>query len=184
MSTKRSAEEENGGSAEKKAKEEGPVEGAYLALPIVPSIVSHDAENHMKWVVANIPTAEQLGETFKDDKGLVMHGVVAITNKHAKQHVYFGDAGCAMGGNAENDKSTLAKNELCKGLQLHLNLNDAASAKLAWTKATEDGKATVLLPFEAAPWGAMFGLLRDPFGFVWAFCSDLPPKEEESKDAA
>jgi len=154
---------------------------------VVPSIVSHDAEAHMAWVLENIPTAQQMGETFKDDKGLVMHGVVAITNKHAKQHVYFGDAKCLMGNatTPENDASTLAdKNDLCKGLQLHLNLDDAQAAKEAWKKATDQGKATVLLPFEAAHWGAMFGLLRDPFGFVWAFCSDLPKDDAAAAASA
>mmetsp|Transcript_34197 Transcript_34197/g.109814 ORF Transcript_34197/g.109814 Transcript_34197/m.109814 type:complete len:94 (+) Transcript_34197:598-879(+) len=84
-----------------------------------------------------------------------------------------------MGMSEENKKSMLAVKEYCKGLQLHMNFDDVDVAKAGFKRATEDGNATVLMPFEPAFWGSMFGLLRDPFGFVWAFCSNLPPKEGE-----
>jgi len=97
-----------------------------------------------------------------------------------------GDAKCLFGNEQEEHaKSSLAGPEdLCKGMQLHLNIDTAAEGQAAWAKATAGG-GTVLLPFEAAFWGAMFGVLRDPFGFAWAFCSSLPPKEDgDAEDRA
>ena len=88
---------------------------------------------------------------------------------------------CMDGGSlmsSENKKSMLDSGEYCKGIQLHLNLDDIDVAKAAFKKATETGNATELMPFEPAFWGAMFGLFRDPYGFVWAFCTHLPPKDD------
>lgn len=146
-------------------------EGKYEALPIVPSIVSHGAERHMAWVLKNIPNASQIGEVYKDKEGYLMHAVVGIKNKNAQTHMYFGDAMC--------NKHIMKEGDTCAGIQLHMNLDEADTAKEAWDKV--EG-ATVLEPFAPAFWGAMFGLIKDPFGYVWAFCSPLP--KDHAADAS
>lgn len=162
-SEKRSAE-----NKEEDAKKGKYEEAAYLALPIVPSIVSHGAEKHMAWVLKNIPNTKQVGEAFKDKDGHLMHAVVAISNKNAQTHIYFGDAMCT--------KHHMKDGDLVGGVHLHMNLDAADKAKEAWDNV-EGG--TVLEDFTPAFWGAMFGLVKDPFGYVWAFCSPLPEKAAE-----
>ena len=51
---------------------------------------------------------------------------------------------------------------------LIVNLDKPADVDAAMAKAEKAG-AAVIAPAEDVFWGARFGILRDPFGHVWAF---------------
>lgn len=48
---------------------------------------------------------------------------------------------------------------------ISLSGDDEAELKGFWSKLTEG--ATIIVPFEKAPWGGTFGMLSDKFGVRW-----------------
>ena len=57
---------------------------------------------------------------------------------------------------------------------LHLEVPDADAA---WNRALDAG-AAVHFPIADQFWGARYGQLKDPFGFVWSVASPLAPPVE------
>ncbi len=55
--------------------------------------------------------------------------------------------------------------EPIKGVVLHI----ASSTPRDWWKRAVDAGLTITLPLEVAPWGDLYGQLRDPFGVTWGF---------------
>ncbi len=52
-------------------------------------------------------------------------------------------------------------------MSIALNFNDEAEAKRCFAGLGETGK--IVQPLIAAPWGALFGIVHDEFGFSWMF---------------
>jgi PhnB protein len=63
----------------------------------------------------------------------------------------------------------LADNETAEDMrmQLHLSYLDKAEMERAFYKMAEDG--TVVQPLKTEFWGAVFGVVKDPFGITWQF---------------
>ena len=57
---------------------------------------------------------------------------------------------------------------------LHLEVPDADAA---WSRAVDAG-ATVHFPIADQFWGARYGQVTDPFGFIWSLASPLAPPTE------
>ncbi|WP_424936182.1 MULTISPECIES: VOC family protein [Bacteria] len=52
-----------------------------------------------------------------------------------------------------------------QGISVSLSGTDADALRAAWDKLSDGG--TVAMPFERAPWGALFGMFTDRFGIQW-----------------
>eukprot|EP00300_Choanocystis_sp_HF-7_P030297 c39097_g1_i1.p2 GENE.c39097_g1_i1~~c39097_g1_i1.p2 ORF type:complete len:195 (-),score=42.95 c39097_g1_i1:14-562(-) len=57
-------------------------------------------------------------------------------------------------------------------MTLHLNL-EVGQADVWFNRAVDAG-CTVVMPIEDTFWGARYGLVRDPYGHVWAVMHNLP----------
>jgi PhnB protein len=51
------------------------------------------------------------------------------------------------------------------GVAVSISGDDEAKLRGFWERLSEDG--TVEMPFEPAPWGAVFGMCVDRFGTSW-----------------
>jgi len=52
-----------------------------------------------------------------------------------------------------------------QGISVSLSGTDADALRAAWDKLSAGG--TITMPFEQAPWGALFGMFTDRFGIQW-----------------
>jgi PhnB protein len=52
-----------------------------------------------------------------------------------------------------------------QGVVLHV----ASSTPRVWWQRAVDAGLEITLPLEVAPWGDLYGQLRDPFGVTWGF---------------
>jgi PhnB protein len=52
-----------------------------------------------------------------------------------------------------------------QGVVLHI----ASSTPRVWWQRAVDAGLEITLPLEVAPWGDLYGQLRDPFGVTWGF---------------
>ena len=95
-------------------------------------------------------------QTFKEahaaqtpeQEDLIMHGQLITPD------------GMTLMASDDPDSATESKN-----VSIAISGEDEASLRTYWDKLV-DG-ATVIVPFEASPWGDTFGMLTDRFGVRW-----------------
>ena len=120
---------------------------------IVPTIMSPDSIKHIAWI-KNVFNAQQKEIYHSSDNKTVMHCSLIVN----KGYIYLNDRSTAMEKKAINDEKE------SRGTILHLELEDP---KPFWKNALNNG-ATVVEDLKQQTWGALYGSIRDPFGFVWA----------------
>lgn len=107
--------------------------------------------------------AEEVMRMPSDDGKKLMHADLTIFGQQvllADEFPEFGNvkSPIALGGTTFN---------MIVGLEAPADV-DAAIAK------AEKAGASVVMPAEDQFWGARFGMVRDPFGHLWAFNADKP----------
>ena len=60
------------------------------------------------------------------------------------------------------------------GISVSVSGDDEAALQAYWNALSEGG--TVVMPFEAPPWGGRFGMLTDRFGIDWMLARNAPPQ--------
>lgn len=107
--------------------------------------------------------AEEVMRMPSEDGAKLMHAEISVFGQQvllADEFPEFGNvkSPIALGGTTFN---------MIVGLEAQADV-DAAIAK------AEKAGASVVMPAEDQFWGARFGMVRDPFGHLWAFNADKP----------
>jgi len=107
--------------------------------------------------------AEEIRRMPSEDGKKLMHAEILVfgqTVSMADEFPEFGNvkSPIALGGTTFN---------------MIVGLEAPADVDAAVTKAATAG-AEVVMPAEDQFWGARFGMVRDPFGHLWAFNADKP----------
>lgn len=122
------------------------------ASGVVPSIVSANCQDHVKWI-QKVFQAEQLGIHMSSDYKRVLHCVLALNNGV----LYISDYMKEFGQNA------IDLTEEPTGFILHLEVADPT---VLYNRATSND-ATVMVELKVQECGNLYGCFKDPFGFVW-----------------
>lgn len=122
---------------------------------VTPTIQSRDCTKHIIWLKA-VFGAEQTEIYHTKDKKSVMHCALIINNGY----VYICDSSSSLEEKQLTEDERAAES---KSMILHVECKDP---KLFWKNALANG-ATVVEDLKKQFWGAVYGKLRDPFGFVW-----------------
>ena len=107
--------------------------------------------------------AEEVMRTPSDDGKKLMHADLKIFG----QQVLLADEFPEF-GNVKSPKSLGGTT-----FNMIVGLDAPADVDAAIAKAAAAG-AEVVMPAEDQFWGARFGMVRDPFGHLWAFNADKP----------
>lgn len=135
-------------SAEKPAK-----------IGTIPTLLSPDCDKHIAWIKTVFGAQQESLYRSKDEK-TVMHCSLIIN----QGYIFLCDRSTSLekGGKEPEDGGDGTKS---RGTVLHLELEDPSPF---WKTALNNG-ATVIESLKQQYWGAEYGSLRDPFGFVWGF---------------
>lgn len=96
------------------------------------------------------------GMPFEPDPASVAHATLTVGDLRLAGG---DDPGLASGGSMQSDVYSIL-----------LGVDDDEEARRLVGALVARG-GTVAMPYEAAPWGGMYGQVRDPFGVLWAFSS-------------
>lgn len=127
---------------------------------LVATLQSPHCDQHIAWIV-KVFGAEQV-EMFrsKDDK-TVMHSALIVNGSY----LYLNDSSTSMerAKRPAEEEGKDAEIPESRGIVLHLELEDPHPF---WKSALENG-ASAIEDLKQQAWGALYGSLRDPFGFAW-----------------
>lgn len=139
---------------------------ATASIPgVVPYIMSKDANAAIDFYKRAF-AATQEGDIMRMDDGRrVMHCQLSINGGA----FMLGDAMPEYGHAWQEPQGTTLT--IC-----------AADARNCWNRAVEVG-CEIVMPFELAFWGDLYGQLKDPFGHVWAIVGP-PDGEAQDREAA
>lgn len=134
------------------------------AKPAVPGVVltiqSPDCDKHIAWI-RNVFGAQQVEIYRSKDEKTVMHCSLVINGGY----IYLCDTSTSMEAKPKQENDTEKDEFESRGVVLHLELEDP---DVSWKKALSNG-GTVIEELKKQFWGALYGSIRDPFGFVWGF---------------
>lgn len=132
---------------------------AKPAVPgVVPTVRSADCDKHIEWI-KNVFGAKQAEIYRSKDENKVMHCSLIINGGY----IYLCDSSLSMEGTIPMQGFDGEKES--RGIVLHLELEDP---NVFWKNALANG-GTVIEDLKQQFWGALYGSVRDPFGFVWGF---------------
>jgi len=95
--------------------------------------------------------AEELDRRPAEDGVRLMHCHLKVNGSDVMMADEFPEYGAGLGAGPS-------------GVTLHLAVDDAD----AWFARATGAGATVVMPLEDTFWGDRYGMVRDPFGHVWA----------------
>lgn len=122
---------------------------------VTPTISSPDCDKHVAWIKTVFDA--QVDETYRTKDGeAVMHCSLLVNGGY----LYLYDSSTEMA--AEKCEPREAGEE-SRGVVLHVELEEP---KAFWKTALDNG-ATVVEDLKQQYFGAVYGSVRDPFGFVW-----------------
>ena len=127
---------------------------------VVPTIVSPDCDKHIAWI-KSVFNAEQEALFRSQDEKTVMHCSLIINGGY----IYLYDGSSSLESRKGKLQEPDPEGNDCRGVVLHLELEEP---KTHWSNALTNG-ATVIEDLKQQYFGAVYGSLRDPFGFVWGF---------------
>ena len=122
---------------------------------IIPVIQSRDCTKHITWLKA-VFGAEQTAIYHSKDEKTVMHCVLFINDGY----LYLCDSSSSM---EEKELTEEEREAESNSFILHVECKDPT---LFWKNALANS-AIVVQDLKKQFWGAVYGKLRDPFGFVW-----------------
>ena len=136
-----------------------------LSMTFVPYILSSDCKNHLSWLTSVFDAQVGKDMVLSEDSKKVMHCVVDIGGNE----LYISDRYKPSYEGAENEKPF--------GFICHFNMTREEDAKAVWKKALDNG-AKVAEDLQLQTWGAVYGILIDPFGYRWGIhvCVGNAPK--------
>eukprot|EP00731_Ephydatia_muelleri_P020444 Em0013g171a len=135
------------------------------SMTFVPYILSSDCKNHLSWLTSVFDAQVGKDMVLSEDSKKVMHCVVDIGGNE----LYISDRYKPSYEGAENEKPF--------GFICHFNMTREEDAKAVWKKALDNG-AKVAEDLQLQNWGAVYGILIDPFGYSWGIhvCVGNAPK--------
>ena len=132
-----------------------PIMSTPSKFGVIATIVSRDSTKHVAWLKA-VFDAEQKEIYHTKDKKHVMHCAMEVNNGC----LYLCDSATSVDEKSLSEEEREAES---RGMLLHVECKDPS---VFWKNALANG-ATVIDDLKKQFWGAVYGRLRDPFGFVW-----------------
>lgn len=124
-------------------------------MGVIPVIQSRDCIKHITWLEA-VFNAKQTEIFHTKDKKNVMHCIMLINNGY----LYLCDSSTSM---EEKELTEEEREAESRSMILHVECEEPRSF---WKNALANG-ATVVDDLKKQFWGAVYGKIRDPFGFLW-----------------
>ncbi len=100
-------------------------------------------------------------EMEESERSKIMHVVLPIGN----------------GSSLMGSDSPSAMGSVTAGTNVSIALNPDTEEETRRIFEALSVGGTVTMPMDIAPWGALFGMLNDKFGFAWLINYDVPPAE-------